>query len=83
MTGLPTTLGDSDAFALVDKAIAAFDRTTGSIDDFVMLLLHRADLAGIPLTIEQVASFLVIEEDEALDIFSRLAERGFIERDDS
>lgn len=69
----------ADELAKVDAAITAFDRTTGQVDDFVLLLLRRADLAGIPLTLEQTAAFLVISEDEALDIFARLSERGLIE----
>lgn len=67
----------------VDRAIAEFDREAGNVDDFVLLLLKRADLAGIPLSIEQVARLLVISDDEALDIFARLGERGFIELDES
>jgi len=68
--------------AQVDDAILKFDRDAGNVDDLVMLLLTRADLAGIPLSIEQVARLLVVSDDEAMDIFARLSERGFIESAD-
>ena len=70
----------SAALARVDAAIAAFDRVNGSVDDFVLLLLRRSELAGIPLSPEQIAAFLLISEDEALDIFARLSERGLLDR---
>lgn len=65
--------------ARVDAAIARFDRVTGDVDDFVLLLLKRSELADIPLTVEQVARLLAISDDEALDIFARLSEKGLIE----
>jgi len=69
----------TDEIRRVDAAIAAFDRATGSTDDLVLLLLRRADLAGIPITMEQTRLRLGLSEDEILDIFARLWERGFIE----